>query len=238
MFTAKRIAGDIRLLTKSKSLGIEYDFAYDDKNVEKMYATIYGPEGSCFERCILYYTIDLSQGYPIKPPVFKFITPIRKRFHPNMYADGKVCLTILNTWHDSKVSGWTSATTLEAVLTTIRSMIHDNPLSEEPGQNHNLKNKNAKDYHVAAKYYSLENTFSYFLQDINMPADLFKHMRNYFMSNIEVYRKTIKELQTYDGKHIKYFHGEVTISTQALNICLDNVIEKLESTVADSAKED
>lgn len=226
-FFAKRIAGDIRLLTNSKSRGIEFDFSHNDKNLDKVYAAIYGPEGSCFNSCIFYFIIDCSQSYPIKPPIFKFVTPIHKRFHPNLYADGKVCLTILNTWHDSKVSGWTAATNLEAVLTTIRSMIHDNPLSEEPGQDYPLTNNNAKNYHIAAKYYSLENTFSYFLNNPGIPDNIYKEMGKYFMAHISTYKNSIKELNKYDGNNITYFHGTVTISIKLLKSMFKKVKKNL-----------
>lgn len=144
MIRTKRIAGDIRLLGKSNNE--EYSFAYNPDDISTLYCTIYGPTGSCYEGCILYFIINLPTDYLISPPIFKFITPINKRFHPNLYAEGKVCLTILNTWRSANVTGWTTATTIESILTTIRSMLHDNPITEEPGQNYKLTHNNALNY--------------------------------------------------------------------------------------------
>ena len=226
-FQTKRLAGDLRLLTKSAGNGIEFDFINDDTRPTDFSVVIYGPKDSCFEDCILFFKINLSDNYPIKPPVFTFMTPIYKRFHPNLYADGKVCLTILNTWHDSTVSGWTSATTLEAVLTTIRSMLDDNPLAQEPSQNYKLTDKKAMDYHIAAKYYALQNTFSYFLNDNVIPKDLKDKTDIYFLKNIESYKKTIDLLKKYENMTINYFHGNICIDTNVLETLLDKVIKIL-----------
>ena len=41
-------------------------------------------------------TMEFSEEYPNKPPVVKFLS---KMFHPNIYADGGICLDILqNRW--------------------------------------------------------------------------------------------------------------------------------------------
>ena len=36
--------------------------------------------------------MTFSDQYPYKPPGFRFRIPI---FHPNIYADGKLCISIL-----------------------------------------------------------------------------------------------------------------------------------------------
>ncbi|GMI08200.1 hypothetical protein TrRE_jg9483, partial [Triparma retinervis] len=56
----------------------------------------------------------------------------RCRFNPNLYADGKVCLSLLGTWSGEPWSPSTS--TLLQVLVSIHSLIMtDSPFYNEPG---------------------------------------------------------------------------------------------------------
>ena len=52
------------------------------------------------------------------------------RFHPNLYRNGKVCISILNTW---KGEQWTSCQTIKSVLLMLVTLFHNKPLLNEPG---------------------------------------------------------------------------------------------------------
>lgn len=54
---------------------------------------IMGPEGSLYEGGIFQASLQFPHSYPDNPPVMRFITPI---FHPNIWPDGKVCISILH----------------------------------------------------------------------------------------------------------------------------------------------
>ncbi|VDQ10554.1 unnamed protein product [Trichobilharzia regenti] len=43
------------------------------------------------------------------------------RFNPNLYEDGKVCLSILNTWHGSAEERWNPET---SSLLQVRVVFH------------------------------------------------------------------------------------------------------------------
>lgn len=65
--------------------------------------------------------------YPFSPPNFKFIPPI---FHPNVYRDGRLCISILHKSGDV-TSGepdgetWSPVQTVESVLVSIVSLLSD-----------------------------------------------------------------------------------------------------------------
>lgn len=65
--------------------------------------------------------------YPFSPPGFCFTPPI---FHPNVYKDGRLCISILYEGGDP-ISGlpdaetWTPAQTAESVLISIVSLLED-----------------------------------------------------------------------------------------------------------------
>ena len=60
------------------------------------------------------------------------------RFNPNLYADGKVCLSLLGTWEGPK---WVpGVSTLSQVLLSIQSAILvDAPWANEPGDEAHLQ---------------------------------------------------------------------------------------------------
>lgn len=65
--------------------------------------------------------------YPFSPPQFRFIPSI---FHPNVYKDGRLCISILHKSGDV-TSGepdgetWSPAQTVESVLVSIVSLLSD-----------------------------------------------------------------------------------------------------------------
>lgn len=58
----------------------------------------------------------------------------RCRFNPNIYAGGKVCLSILGTWQGERPGEeWSPAQGLESVLVSIQSLMSNRPYENEPG---------------------------------------------------------------------------------------------------------
>jgi baculoviral IAP repeat-containing protein 6 len=51
--------------------------------------------------------------YPTSPPSINLETTGNHtvRFNPNLYNDGKVCLSILNTWHGRPEEKWNTTST-------------------------------------------------------------------------------------------------------------------------------
>ncbi|KAI9807303.1 MAG: hypothetical protein M1833_000046 [Piccolia ochrophora] len=76
--------------------------------------------------------MTFPSNYPYAPPDFKFLRPI---FHPNIYADGKLCISILHAPGDDEMSGelaaerWSPAQRVESVLISILSLLDDAEVS-------------------------------------------------------------------------------------------------------------
>ena len=65
------------------------------------------------------------------PPKLTYLTNDGKtRFNPNLYRNGKVCISLLNTW---KGEQWTSCQTIESILLSLVALLHNEPLLNEPG---------------------------------------------------------------------------------------------------------
>ena len=83
--------------------------------------TIIGPIDSPYYGGIFNLDICLPADYPYKPPVVKFKNKI---FHPNINAEGAICLDILK-------DQWSPALTLSKVLLSISALL-DKPNPHDP----------------------------------------------------------------------------------------------------------
>jgi ubiquitin-conjugating enzyme E2 A len=68
------------------------------------------PYDTPFEDGTFKLTIEFNEEYPNKPPVVRFVS---KMFHPNVYADGGICLDILQ-------NRWSPTYDVSAILTSIQ----------------------------------------------------------------------------------------------------------------------
>ncbi|KAF7288254.1 Baculoviral IAP repeat-containing protein 6 [Mycena chlorophos] len=106
----------------------------DETRVDVLKALITGPESTPYHNGCYLFDIFLGPSYNQMPPNVKYMTTNggKFRFNPNLYADGKVCLSLLGTWSGP---GWVAGkSTLLQVLISIQSMILcEEPYLNEPG---------------------------------------------------------------------------------------------------------
>ena len=132
----QRIAKE--MATLSKSLPIYYASAIflrpDEDRMDIMKCAIIGPEGTPYANGLFEFDIQFPLRYPQVPPkvLLKTTNSGTVRFNPNLYACGKVCLSLLGTWSGP---GWDPlGSTLLQVLVSIQSLIFvSNPYFNEPG---------------------------------------------------------------------------------------------------------
>jgi ubiquitin-protein ligase len=127
----KRALADYNEIQKPlySNTGIFYQLV--DENITHGYACIFGPQDTPYEDCPMFYEIHIGNSYPFDSPKVKFLTNDEKtRFHPNMYVEGKVCLSILGTWSGP---AWASTMRISTVLVTLQSLMDNEPLRHEPG---------------------------------------------------------------------------------------------------------
>lgn len=78
-------------------------------------AVIFGPHDTPFEDGTFKLTIEFTEEYPNKPPTVRFVSKV---FHPNVYADGGICLDILQ-------NRWSPTYDVSAILTSIQVSGHN-----------------------------------------------------------------------------------------------------------------
>eukprot|EP00298_Acanthocystis_sp_HF-20_P022478 c30431_g2_i1.p1 GENE.c30431_g2_i1~~c30431_g2_i1.p1 ORF type:complete len:159 (+),score=46.21 c30431_g2_i1:24-479(+) len=113
-----------------------------DDDVMTWNAVIFGPEQSAWEGGTFKLVIKFTEDYPSKPPKVVFVT---KMFHPNIYADGSICLDILQ-------NQWSPIYDVAAILTSIQSLLCDpNPNSPANGEAAKLYQENSREYNRRVK---------------------------------------------------------------------------------------
>ncbi|KAG5995470.1 hypothetical protein E4U52_008263 [Claviceps spartinae] len=106
-----------------------------DIDVRNVRAIIMGPHETPYEFGFFEFAIRFTKEYPSMSPKVQSVTTNggRCRFNPNIYANGKVCLSILGTWRGERGEEWSSAQGLESILLSIQSLMSANPYENEPG---------------------------------------------------------------------------------------------------------
>ena len=138
---AKKLAREAAALSAGQlpcEVGSAVFLRHDPDRLDRMRAVITGPEGTPYSGGCFVFDVYFPAGYPEKPPMVNLDTTGggRVRFNPNLYADGKVCLSLLGTWHGGGVEEkWDAKTsTLYQVLVSIQGLILvDDPMFNEPG---------------------------------------------------------------------------------------------------------
>ena len=127
--TILRIMNDILDFQDNSPEGIYLYF--DKKNIYQQYALIIGPNNTPYFGGYYFFEINYPSNYPVNSPSVKFLTIDNNvRFNPNLYQDGKVCLSILGTWQGPS---WSPVMNIRLVLNSIRSLMGEYPIQNEPG---------------------------------------------------------------------------------------------------------
>uniref|UniRef100_A0A8H7TQV5 Ubiquitin-conjugating enzyme E2 Z n=1 Tax=Bionectria ochroleuca TaxID=29856 RepID=A0A8H7TQV5_BIOOC len=128
-----RISKELSELQKGSDLSLAV--ACRDIDVRNVKALIIGPHETPYEFGFFEFAIKFNKDYPSKAPHVTCVTTNngRTRFNPNIYASGKVCLSILGTWRGESGEQWSSAQGLESILLSIQSLLSANPYENEPG---------------------------------------------------------------------------------------------------------
>tara|TARA_Y100000817_G_scaffold131698_1_gene103148 strand:- start:1000 stop:1701 length:702 start_codon:yes stop_codon:yes gene_type:complete len=198
----KRILNkDVKEISKQNlnSLGIYIQFNED--NFFEAKAMIVGPKDSLYEGGFLFFNIKFPKNYPFSPPDVTYVSRNNVRIHPNIYVGhgtggyGKVCLSILGTWSGPR---WTSIMDITTILLTIQSLLDNNPLHHEPGQETNETEMN-KLYNEVIKYESIQTLT---IQNLIDPPEGFYIFLNDMKEEFKKYSRDIQEFlfQNKDSK--------------------------------------
>ena len=98
----------------------------DNNNMDYMKVLIIGSEGTPYSNGAFLFDVFFDNQYPNAPPKVTLMTTGggTTRFNPNLYSNGKVCLSLLGTWRGQSTENWDpKISTLLQVLISIQSII-------------------------------------------------------------------------------------------------------------------
>ena len=109
----------------------------DDDRPDVMRLLITGPKDTPYSYGAFQFDVFCPATYPNNPPLVNLQTTGygAVRFNPNLYANGKVCLSLIGTWRGEESERWNAKTsTLLQVFVSIQSLILvPDPWFNEPG---------------------------------------------------------------------------------------------------------
>ena len=221
--TIKRLIKDIQLINSNSLTEHGIYYSHSDTEILEGKALIIGPEGTPYANGFYLFEFKFPENYPHSPPVVKFCTnDSRTRMNPNLYRNGKVCLSILNTWRGD---AWTGCQTISTVLLALVTVLNSNPLLNEPGINETHQDVNV--YNRIIAYKNIE-TAIYFVLNSETIMENFECfsdiMHKFFLKN---YKQIIKQLSDLEETASTHEH----LTTKIYNLSILTNYEELNNNI-------
>lgn len=177
--------------TLQQTLPIDYNASIflriDSKNMSVMRVLMTGPEGTPYDSGCFIFDMYINSTFPMTSPSVWFITHNGKRFNPNLYDNGKLCLSLLGTWNGDKGGeSWNQKTsTLQQVLISIQSQIlAPQPYFNEPGYERTINTpegkKKSEDYNNKIRMYTMCHAMRDILKNINLYPEYEEVIKKHF----------------------------------------------------------
>jgi ubiquitin-conjugating enzyme E2 R len=103
-------------------------FALEDENLFVWRVYLEGPSGTAYAGGVFQLQLRFPATYPMAPPTLRFLSDF---WHPNVFANGHVCISILHTPTNDPTSGelagerWMPTQTPQSIVLSVMSMLSD-----------------------------------------------------------------------------------------------------------------
>jgi len=123
---AARLQKELKENVKNPTEGIKIELP-DDSNMFQWHIFLKGPPDTSYEGGVFKLEMNFPKEYPNKPPQVRFLSDM---WHPNVYSDGNVCISILHVPdplnpQESPDECWRPIHTSESIVMSIISMLAD-----------------------------------------------------------------------------------------------------------------
>jgi len=129
---AVKIGRELKAIIEDPVEGIYCDLV-DESNVFEWRIWLEGSKSSAYEGGIFQMRLEFPKDYPMSPPKLNMLSEF---WHPNIYKNGEVCISILHPPINDPMSGerpeerWLPTQTVSTIMLSFLSMLNDpNPSS-------------------------------------------------------------------------------------------------------------
>lgn len=91
--------------------------------IDLLSVMIQGPAKTPYEDGLFLFDVQLGVDYPRSPPLVHYISYSSERLNPNLYVEGKVCISLLGTWVGKGTEVWGPESTLLQLIVSIQGLI-------------------------------------------------------------------------------------------------------------------
>ena len=191
--TFRRLVKDVKELIVHPLISHGIYYIHNEDDILKGKALLIGPSETPYEHGYYLFDLNFPSNYPHSPPKVTFRTyDGYTRFNPNLYIQGKVCISILNTWQGEQ---WTGCQTISSVLLALCTLLNATPLLNEPGITE--KHMDFLTYNTIITYKNFETamlhvlTNEYTTEKFSMFMDV---IQTHFLENFEKNKERINAL--------------------------------------------
>jgi ubiquitin-protein ligase len=196
-----RVISEISSL--KKNVPVDWDTSVlvriDKKQTNMIKFVITGPKDTPYHNGIFEFHAYFPSDYPNSPPQVLLNTTNggKFRFNPNLYACGKVCLSLLGTWSGQEGETWNKEiSTFLQVIVSIQSLIMvEEPYFNEPGWETSMNTSSGKKLSFEYKDNIRNGTMmiSILNQLKSPPKDFEEFTKNHFKMKKDEIINTVEE---------------------------------------------
>jgi len=216
----KRLINDVKKIIKSPLTEHGIYYKHDENDILKGYAMIIGPQDCVYDSGAYLFEFFYPSTYPFSPPSVKFKTNNGyTRFNPNLYKNGKVCISLLNTWRGEQ---WSACQNISTILLNLVSLLNNTPLLNEPGIT--KENNDFLKYNKVIQYENINFSIIKFIKNdyfIGGFEEFHEIYKNYMKEN---YSRILKKIEKLKKEKKEELYIQIYRMTTRINY--DELLEK------------
>lgn len=170
MSAATILAKELKELSKNPT----YHITLDNDSIFHWTLGLYiiNPD-SVWNHAYLQAKMSFPSNYPFSPPTFQFTPEI---FHPNVYNDGRVCISILheagaNYTDEPSNENWSPAQRVESVIMSIISILDDPNINSPANVDASTLWRDKREEYNEKVKKIVKNSHVHMPSDFKVPAD-------------------------------------------------------------------